>query len=73
MLKTLNADAAIISTGYNSYGHPAKETLRTFSKNDVKVYRTDVDNAVKMKEQIRQVEEKELEKVQKKKVRRYEL
>ena len=48
MLKTLNADAAIISTGYNSYGHPAKETLRTFSKNDVKVYRTDVDNAVKI-------------------------
>ena len=48
MLKALNADAAIISTGYNSYGHPAKETLRTFSKNDVKVYRTDVDNAVKI-------------------------
>ena len=32
-----------------------------------------VDNAAKMKEQIRQVEEKDQEKVQKKKVRRYEL
>ena len=32
-----------------------------------------VDNAEKMKEQIRQVEEKDHEKVQKKKTRRYEL
>ena len=48
MLKTINPDTAIISTGYNSYGHPAKQILRTFSKNNVKVYRTDVDNAIKI-------------------------
>ena len=42
-------------------------------KKEIKMCDEVVDNAVKMKEQIRQVEEKELEKVQKKKVRRYEL
>ena len=48
MLKTINPDAAIISTGYNNYGHPSKETLKTLSKNSVKTYRTDVDNALKI-------------------------
>ena len=32
-----------------------------------------VDNAVKMREQIKQVDEKEQDKVQKKKIRNYEL
>lgn len=49
MLKTINPDAAIISTGFNLYGHPAKETLRTLSKNNVKIYRTDTNNAIKIK------------------------
>lgn len=48
MLKTINPDAAIISTGFNFYGHPAKETLRTMSKNNVKIYRTDTNNAIKI-------------------------
>lgn len=48
MIKTINPDAAIISTGFNTYGHPTKETLKTFSKNNVKVYRTDTSNAVKI-------------------------
>lgn len=42
-------------------------------KKEIKMCDEVVDNAEKMKEQIRQVEEKEQEKVQKKKVRRYEL
>ena len=42
-------------------------------KKEIKMCDEVVDNAVKMKEQIRQVEEKEQEKTQKKKVRRYEL
>ena len=42
-------------------------------KKEIKMCDEVVDNAAKMKEQIRQVEEKEQEKVQKKKVRRYEL
>jgi len=42
-------------------------------KKEIKMCDEIVDNTAKMKEQIRQVEEKEQEKVQKKKVRRYEL
>lgn len=48
MLKTINADAAVISTGLNNYGHPTKETLKTLSKNNVRIYRTDTDNALKI-------------------------
>lgn len=48
MLNTINPDAAIISTGLNNYGHPAKQTLRTFAKNDVRTYRTDTDNAIRV-------------------------
>ena len=48
MIKTINPDAAIISTGLNPYGHPTKQTLKTFEKNDVKIYRTDIDNAIKI-------------------------
>ena len=42
-------------------------------KKEIKMCDEVVDNAIKMKEQIRQVEGKEQEKVQKKKVRSYEL
>lgn len=48
MLNKINPDSAIISTGYNTYGHPTKETLRTLTKNNVKIYRTDTDNAIKI-------------------------
>ena len=37
MLKTINPDAAIISTGRNNYGHPAKQTLKTLAKNNIKI------------------------------------
>ena len=48
MLKTINPDAAIISTGRNNYGHPAKQTLKTLAKNNIKIYRTDTNNALKI-------------------------
>ena len=48
MLKTINPDAAIISTGYNTYGHPTKSTLETIAKNGIKIYRTDTSNAIKI-------------------------
>lgn len=48
MLKTINPDAVVISTGINNYGHPHKETLNTITKNGIKVYRTDTSNAVKI-------------------------
>ena len=47
MLKTINPDAAIICTGYNTYGHPVKSTLNTIAKNNTKIYRTDTSNAIK--------------------------
>ena len=48
MLKTLNSDAAIISTGLNPYGHPTKQTLKILAKNNQRIYRTDIDNAIKI-------------------------
>lgn len=48
MLKNTNVDVAVISTGYNNYGHPAKETLAKLVDNDVKIYRTDTNNAIKI-------------------------
>lgn len=48
MLKEIKADNVIISTGYNSYGHPTKQTLKILSKSNVKIYRTDIDNAIKI-------------------------
>ena len=40
MLKELKPDFAIISTGYNVYGHPAFETLSALSENNVSVLNT---------------------------------
>ncbi len=48
MLKALNPEIAVISTGFNTYGHPNKETLRTLAFNGLKIYRTDSDNAIKI-------------------------
>lgn len=46
-LKYLNPKMALISTGFNIYGHPHKETIDLLKKNNVKILRTDTDNAVK--------------------------
>ena len=48
MLNTIHAKYAVISTGLNPYGHPTKQTLKTLRKNNVRTYRTDVDNAMKI-------------------------
>ena len=48
MLKQINPDVAVISTGYNTYGHPAKQTLKMLSSNGIKIYRTDSNNAMKI-------------------------
>jgi len=48
MLKTISPDSVIISTGINTYGHPHKETLKTIIQNKNKIYRTDLDNAIKI-------------------------
>lgn len=47
-LDYLNPKIALISTGFNIYGHPNKETLDLLKQNGTKIFRTDTDNAVKI-------------------------
>ena len=46
MLKTLNIETAIVSTGINKFGHPNPMTLNQLK--DLQIYRTDKDNSVKI-------------------------
>ncbi len=41
LLSALRPETAVISTGYNSYGHPTQETLDMLEKYDINVLRTD--------------------------------
>ena len=47
-LNFINPENAIISTGTNIYGHPADNTINLLKKHNVKILRTDKDNAVKV-------------------------
>jgi len=42
----LGGDAAVISVGNNSYGHPSNEVLDAANRNSVRVWRTDLQGAV---------------------------
>lgn len=48
MLSKLKPDYVVISTGFNTYGHPAKQTLNVLTNNKVGILRTDIDNAIKI-------------------------
>lgn len=48
MLEILSPKIAIISTGPNNFGHPSKETLENLSSQNIKIFRTDYDNAIKI-------------------------
>lgn len=48
MISRLKSDYTVISTGFNTYGHPAKQTLNVLTKNKVNILRTDIDNAIKI-------------------------
>ena len=41
LLSSIGADTAVISVGYNNYGHPTPETLERLAANGYSVYRTD--------------------------------
>ena len=40
-LDAIAPDAAIISVGYNTYGHPTSETLERLQAHNIPIYRTD--------------------------------
>lgn len=48
MLKVTNPKMAIISVGYNQFGHPNYTTIDTIKKHKAKILRTDFEHAIKI-------------------------
>ena len=46
---SIGADTAIISTGYNSYGHPTHETLERLAAYGYNIYRTDLNGNIEIR------------------------
>jgi competence protein ComEC len=46
LLDALRPELAVISVGYNSYGHPSEETLERLETSGAKIYRTDENGTV---------------------------
>lgn len=49
LLKAAGADTAVISVGYNSYGHPTYETLERLEAYGYNIYRTDLNGTVEFR------------------------
>lgn len=49
LLESIGADTAIVSCGYNSFGHPTPETLERLDKYGYTVYRTDIDGTLEFR------------------------
>ena len=49
LLDELKPEIAVISVGYNSYGHPSNEVLERLYSRNIEVYRTDVNGNVEIK------------------------
>lgn len=49
LIKGIGADTAVISVGYNNYGHPTQQTLDRLAANDYNVYRTDANGCVELR------------------------
>lgn len=48
-LDAVSGDTAIISVGYNTYGHPTDEVLERLADSGYNVYRTDTDGTVEIR------------------------
>ena len=48
LLGSIGADTALISVGYNTYGHPTYETLERLSAYGYRIYRTDINGTVEI-------------------------
>jgi len=46
---SIGADTAIISTGYNNYGHPTYETLERLNAYGYNIYRTDLNGNIEIR------------------------
>lgn len=49
LLSTVDGSLALISVGYNSYGHPAQETLERLAAYGYNVLRTDKDGTIEIR------------------------
>ena len=49
LLESIGADTAIVSCGYNTFGHPTPETLERLDKYGYTVYRTDIDGTLEFR------------------------
>ena len=49
LLRTIGAKTAVISVGYNSYGHPTREILDRLDEYGYRVYRTDLNGTVEIR------------------------
>jgi competence protein ComEC len=49
LLTAVQPETAVISVGYNTYGHPSSEILKKLALNGIMVYRTDEDGSVTIK------------------------
>ena len=49
LLRSIGAKTAVISSGYNTYGHPAEETLERLADCGYTVYRTDRNGTVEIR------------------------
>ena len=48
LLGSIGADTALISVGYNTYGHPTYETLERLNAYGYSIYRTDLNGTVEI-------------------------
>jgi len=49
LLDTVDPEAAVISVGINSYGHPSPQTITRLQKRGIHIYRTDKQGAIEIK------------------------
>ena len=48
LLREAGGNMAIVSVGYNTYGHPAEETLERLRESGYTVWRTDLNGTVEI-------------------------
>ena len=50
LLRSVGGRTAVISVGWNRYGHPAEETLERLAANGYTVFRTDRDGTIEIRQ-----------------------